>query len=173
MSAPAASHQVEIAANAAQALAAARAVATEWAASWETDEPDGRTDGGTAGAAPTAAEHRLTLPMVAGLRRGEVQGRLRVEPAQAGGVPNGVRLRFLPGAETLRIQPIPTAFLAFAGFGCLVVLAWPFVPALTPLVPFSVLLALGAWFLVIAKLSNSGPAEFLDAVRERAESADG
>jgi hypothetical protein len=33
-------------------------------------------------------------------------------------------------------------------------------------------LAFGAWFLVVTKLSNSGPPEFLDAVRERAENAD-
>ncbi len=175
---PPGDHHIEVGSDAATALTVAKAVAADWGAEWETapsdtaqketpsnDGSEGQVDLGDSGA-------RLTIPALAGLRRGEITGRLSVEPARSGGMPSGVRLRFVVEEESYGIQTVPVMILLSAAFGCLIVLLWPFVPALASLVPFSIVLGIAAWFLVIAKLSNSGPREFLEEIAQRVETDD-
>lgn len=113
--------------------------------------------------AEAAREGTLRLPVLAGLRRGVVSGRLRVEPAEGGS-----RVVFQPEEPRLEIQVQAVVILLISLAGSAVVIAWPFVPRLLPLAPFGALLALGGWFLVISRLRSSGPEEFLTAVEHRA-----
>ena len=56
--------------------------------------------------------------------------------------------------------------LLFGGVGGLIVALWPFFPGLIPLLPVSVVLALVAWLLVVARLRTSDPGDFLRLVAE-------
>jgi hypothetical protein len=106
---------------------------------------------------------RLRLPVLAGLRRGVISGRITVEPADGGS-----RVAFRPEEAGYTLQVQAVVVLAFAVAGAAVVVAWPFFPRLLSVAPFGALLALGGWFLVISRLRTSGPDEFLAAVQERA-----
>jgi hypothetical protein len=53
--------------------------------------------------------------------------------------------------------------------GAVLTMLWPFFPQLLPLAPFGAILALGGWFLVLSRLRNSGPDEFLVMVEAQAE----
>ncbi len=160
-----AEHQLEVNSDTATVVAAAREVASDWGAWWEGE---GQDEGGDLG----DNSGRLTIPILAGLRYGQASGQLSVEPARAGGMPAGVRVRFTVEEESYTLQKISVAILLCAAFGCLIVLFWPFFPALASLIPLSLVLGLAAWFLVIAKLSNSGPPEFLQEIAERASRGD-
>jgi hypothetical protein len=59
--------------------------------------------------------------------------------------------------------------LAIGGAGGVSTLLWPFFPHLLELVPLGAVVALGAWMLVVTRLRNSGPEEFLEAVAEEIE----
>jgi hypothetical protein len=56
--------------------------------------------------------------------------------------------------------------LLFGGVGGLIVALWPFFPGLMPLLPVAVVLAIAAWLLVVARLRNSNPEDFLKLVAE-------
>ena len=135
------------------AWAALESTAEEWGAEVVRGGRGGR--GGREGT--------LRLPVLAGLRRGVVSGRLRVEPTDGGS-----RVVFQPEESRLEVQAQAVVVLLLSLAGSAVVVAWPFVPRLLPLAPFGAILALGGWFLVISRLRNSGPEDFLAAVGHRA-----
>ncbi len=175
-------HHIELPTDAATAMAVVKEVASAWGAQWlprrnpQSDtEPSAasltsdETEEGEVEIEPSDDGGRLAIPALAGLRTGEITGQLSVEPARASGMPSGVRLRFTVEEENYHLQPVPVMILCCAAFGCLIVLFWPFFPALASLVPFSIVLGVAAWFLVLAKLSNSGPTEFLDEIALQVE----
>ena len=98
---------------------------------------------------------RLGLPVEAGLRRGWVAGRLTVEPTDLGS-----RLTYNVDKSDYKVQKPAALILLIAAAGAMVTLIAPWIPALLGLVPLGLLLCLGAWFFVIARLRNSGPEEF-------------
>lgn len=104
---------------------------------------------------------RLAFPVSAGLRYGRVVARAWVEPASEG---SQLVLRVEERAYQLRTQAVVVLLIAAAG--ALTGLLWPFFPALLPLVPLGLVLALGAWFLVISRLTINGPEDFLELVRD-------
>lgn len=103
----------------------------------------------------------LHLPIAAGIRRGSVQGELRIEAAGAGS-----RVRFLPGEATYHLQTGAVAILVMAAAGGVMTTIWPFFPDLLPLAPLGALIALSGWFLVISRLTTSTPEDFLRLVHE-------
>lgn len=107
---------------------------------------------------------RLALPVSAGLRSGRVEARLWTEPAAAGSV---LVLRVEQTAYRLRTNAV--VVLGIAAAGALTTVVWPLFPRLLPLVPLGLVLAVGAWFLVITRLATSGPEDFLEVVRQAAE----
>jgi len=109
---------------------------------------------------PEPAGGRLRLPVIAGLRRGTLTARVTVEPYA-----EGSRLIFREERrdDALHFQAVVVLLMAVAGAALTVI--WPFYPRLLTLAPFGALLALGGWFLVIARLRTSGPEEFLEAVQ--------
>jgi hypothetical protein len=128
-----------------QALAVAQRAAREWGGELEPAAGDGG---------------RLWLPVVAGLRRGTVAGHLEVEEAPDG----GSLLRFTPEQSDYHVHAPAVAVLLLAALGGLLTIAWPLYPRLLPVAPLGAVLALGGWFLVISRLRNSGPEEFLGTV---------
>lgn len=141
------SHQIELDLPAEASLAAVAAVAAEWGARWEPDGWGGR----------------LTLPVVAGLRRGKLIGRVH---ARAQG--KGTRLSLDIDSERLTVNRPAVAVLAGGGAGGLAVALWPFWPPLLGLVPLGAVLALSAWFLVTSRLRHAGAAEFLQMIVDQA-----
>ena len=113
------------------------------------------------------AEGRLTLPVMAGLRRGWVRGTVRVDRHE-----QGARLTF--GVEERLFRTDVPAFvtLLIAAVGALMTLVAPFFPRLWPLVPAGIFLALGAWLFIVARLRNSGPEEFFKELEDRSMPAD-
>lgn len=143
-------HRVELAEDPVTSLNLVAMAAEAWGGLWQAE---GRGRG------------RLGLPVVAGLRRGWVAGQLTVEATDTGSL-----LTYRVDKSDYQIQKPAVLMLALAGLGALTALVAPFVPALLGLVPIGVLLGVAAWFLVIARLRNSGPEEFfedlaLDAAR--------
>ena len=137
-------------------LRALAEVADGWGATWRADgrwRHDG--DGG-----------RLELPVVAGLRRGRVAGRLRVAAAGA-----GARVTFRVEESELHLQKTMVTVLVAAAGGAVVMFLAPFFPGLAPALPLSLLLLLGAWFFVLSRLKNSGPEELLETLVRRIEAA--
>ena len=130
-----------------EALAVAARAAREWGGELE---PAG--GGGLAGL--------LRLPVVAGLRRGTVSGRLAAEALPGG----GSRLQFTAAESFYYVHTPAVAVLVISALGGLLVVGWPLYPRLLPVAPLGAVLALGGWFLVVSKLRNSGPEEFLDGV---------
>ncbi len=120
--------------------------AEAWGGLWQ---PEGELSG------------RLGLPVTAGLRRGWVAGPLSIEPH-----PEGSRLELKVENSELRINLLSFCFLLLAAFGALSVVFTPFVPSLLPLMPFGIVLAVAAWFLIINQLRNSGPDEFFASLGE-------
>jgi hypothetical protein len=136
-------HSRECAADPAATLAAVARVADEWGGEFE------RQGGGG----------RLLLPVVAGLRRGWVRGRLAATPAG-----EGTRLALAVEEAAYHLHSASVAVLLLALAGSLVTVLWPLFPRLLEVAPLGAALALAAWLLVIARLKNSGPEEFLAQV---------
>jgi len=137
-------HTLDLAVRPDAALAALRRAAEDWGA-----ELDG--------------DRRLHLPVVQGLKRGVVSGPLRVEATE-----EGARVVFQPEESRLYVQMASVFILLVAIVGALATILWPFYPQLLPVAPFGALLALGGWFLVLSRLRNSGPDEFLVMVEAQA-----
>lgn len=134
-------------------LAAVGRAAEDWGGQWER--------GGSGG--------RLELPVAAGLRHGWMRARLDVRslPPEEGEARTEAVLT--PEAASYRLwTPAVVVLLIALGGGALTVL-WPFFPRLLPAAPIGAILALSAWFLVIARLQNRGPEEFLALVAAHAE----
>lgn len=102
---------------------------------------------------------KLVLPMVSGLRRGVVAGVVRITAAG-----EGSRAVFRPEEQHLEVNRPAVGFLLLALAGALMTVIWPLYPRLLPAAPLGALFALGGWFLVISRLRNSGPQEFLETL---------
>jgi len=122
-----------------------------WGGTWE---PGGR--GG-----------EIELPVAAGVRRGRVAGELRATPE--GG---GTRLRFNVENSNYRLQGREIVVLLVGAISGLFLMVAPFVVPLWSLIPMAGLLLLLAWFLVVARLQNHSPPDFLLEVQAVAKSRD-
>jgi hypothetical protein len=136
-------HAVELALPPERALAVLERTAEAWGAEFERE--------GEGGA--------LLLPVVAGLRRGFLRGRVSVTRA-----PGGARLVFAVGESAYRLHRTAVVILVLALTGAVATVLWPFFPRLLVLAPVGLALGLGAWLLVVSKLTNSGAEEFLAEV---------
>lgn len=138
---------------------AMRRAADAWGAEWEPGAPGGRGTG------------RLRLPVYAGLRYGVVDAEVSLEPAVASR-DDGVGE---PGEEITEVTLRPTSslwfinttllvILAFSAVGGLLVVIWPFLPesGLAQIAPLGAVMAVVGWFLVVSRLENRGPEEFLE-----------
>lgn len=139
-------------------LAEVRAALAETAEAWDAAWTPG-IDGG-----------RIELPVVFGLRRGVIEGALELTRLGA----ERTRVTFTPEASRLTVERAAVAVLSFAAVPLVITIAWPFWPALFPLVPFAAVTGLIAWWLVVSRLRSRGPEEFLAALAKRLEEpADG
>lgn len=120
--------------------------ARTWGAEWTADDSIHPA---------TPAGGRLVLPVVFGLRRGVLVGRVDFEPAG-----DGARIAWQLEESHLELQRASVAMLALAVLALLPALAWPFNPKLLSLLPFAAVMGLLAWWLVLSRLENSGPEEF-------------
>jgi hypothetical protein len=141
-------HAIDLPVRPDAALSALRRAVDDWGAELRTEN----------------GETWLDLPVVHGLKRGYVSGRVRVETQE-----EGARIAFQPEETRLYVQTASIFILTAAILGALPTILWPFFPRLLPLAPFGAILALGGWFLVLSRLRNSGPAEFLMMVETQAE----
>lgn len=137
---------VEIDADPAEVLKRVKRHAEMWGGAWDGHD---RRSG------------KLGLPVSAGLRRGWVEGDVTVEPKGGGCV-----LQYKEDHSAYRLDRASVMILVAAALGCLVTLFAMFIPALLPVLPVGILLGIGAYLVVIARLRNSGPEEFLEAVAE-------
>lgn len=97
---------------------------------------------------------RLTLPVRAGVRRGVVEGTVSLR----GSAP--CQLRFDVESNHYRVQYAAFLFLLLGALGGAIGILVPFFPRLLPLMPVSLIFAVGAWLFIVARLTNSGPEEF-------------
>ncbi len=133
-------HVAEFSLTPAETLRRVAVAAEAWGGLWQ---PGGELAG------------RLGLPARAGLRRGWVAGPLEVQPHNGGS-----RLVLTIENSELRVNRMAFLFLIFAALGALSVVFSPLVPALRPLLPMGIVVAIAAWFVVVSRLGNSGPEEF-------------
>lgn len=136
-------HAVDLPLSSEAAVSAVQRTAEDWGAAFERN--------GTGG--------QLHLPVLAGLRKGMVSGNVEVRP-EAG----GSRVIFRPEQSVYYVHTPAVVILLLAVAGAILTLCWPFFPQLLTVAPFGAVVALGGWFLVIARLRTSGPDEFLEAV---------
>jgi hypothetical protein len=137
-------------------LKAVERAAEDWGAGWQA---------GIAGG-------RLELPVSAGLRHGRMSARLDLEGALAregvreGAGEDGPRTRVVlrPERAEYHLWTPAVVILVVAVAGALLTVVWPFFPKLLPLAPFGAILGLSAWLLIVTRLQNRGPEEFLALV---------
>lgn len=141
---PERSYSIRVDAEPAAALAAVGRAAEDWGAAWEAGISGGR----------------LELPVSAGLRHGRVSGRVEVWGAGRG----EAEVSFRPERSEYHLWVAAVVILALAAGGAVMTVVWPFYPELLAAAPFGAILALSAWFLVITRLQNRGPEEFLELV---------
>jgi len=139
-------HELSVPLTLAELPEAVAQAAEAWGAEWSADAAD--RDGG-----------RLTLPVVFGLRRGVLVGRVDFAPEA-----DGSRLAWRLEESHLELQRASVAVLSFSVLALLPALAWPFRPQLLALLPFAAVMGLLAWWLVISRLETSGPEEFFATV---------
>ena len=109
---------------------------------------------------PEGAGGRLALPVVFGLRRGELAGRVELTALGAG----RSRLLWTIDRSELAVDRASVAILVLALLPTLGSLLWPFFPTLFALVPYAAVFGLLAWWLVVSRLRSQGPEEFLAAL---------
>ena len=82
-------------------------------------------------------------------------------------------MTYLVDRSEYRVQKSAALTLLLAAIGAVITMIAPLVPSLWRFVPVALILCLGAWLFVVARLRNSGPEEFFeDLAREAgAESA--
>lgn len=143
-------HELRVALTLADLPDALARAAAAWGAEWSGDATGNpaRSSGG-----------RLVLPVVFGLRRGVLVGRVDFEPAG-----DGARLVWQLEESHLELQRASVAVLTLAVTALLPALAWPFNPKLLALLPFAAVMGLLAWWLVLSRLETSGPEEFFATV---------
>ena len=108
---------------------------------------------------------RVVLPVQAGLRHGRFEGRIVLVATEGAS-----RLTLETETASYWLHRPAVALLGIAALGALSTVLWPFVPGLRPLLPLGFIVAFVAWFLVIARLKNRGPSEFLATVEALAGS---
>lgn len=108
---------------------------------------------------PTEAGGELRLPVVHGLYRGVCSGPLVVAAAE-----DGSRVVFTQAERFVAVNRPAVGFLCMALAGATLTVLWPFFPRLLPAAPAGAILALAGWFLVVSRLRNSGPREFLETL---------
>lgn len=140
---PLSEHHVDLTRDPSGSLDLLSEEATSWGGSWRREGQGGR----------------LELPVLAGLRRGRVEGRITVAHTGAGS-----RLTFRVEKSRYRLEKTSVAVLAVAAFGALLFLLAPFVPRLLPAMPLGFLLTVAAWLFIVAGLRNSGPEEFFESL---------
>lgn len=146
------SYSIRVEAEPPAALAAVGRAAEDWGAAWEAGISGGR----------------LELPVSAGLRHGRLSGRIEVSGAGRGEAEVSLR----PERSEYHLWVAAVVILVLAAGGAILTVIWPFYPELLAAAPFGAVLALSAWFLVITRLQNRGPEEFLELVAAHAESPD-
>lgn len=102
----------------------------------------------------------LVIPVLAGLRRGFVGGPVRIETRG-----KGSHVSFRVEESQYRVDLPAALTLLFGAFGALITLVAPFFPKLWRLVPIGMMLTIGAWLFIVARLRNSGPEEFFEELR--------
>lgn len=125
------------------ALGAVAKAAEDWGAGWQ----------------PEGSGGRLTLPVSAGVRRGVLSGRLRIEPD----APGSLAVLEIDDAH-YRVNWPAVVVLGLGALGGLLATLWPFFPSLIGWLPLAAVLALVAWLLVASRLRSAGPEDFLDLV---------
>ena len=129
-----------------QARQAVAIAAEDWGGEWEPEKD------------------RLTLAVTAGLRVGWVRGPVRFERS-TGSQP--LEICYRVEESSFALQRAAVVFLLIAAVGGLFTMLWPFFvhsnPALIQLAPLAALFALGGWFLVVSRLRDAGPEDFLAA----------
>lgn len=135
-------YRIELPSSSASSLRALAEEAAAWGGDWR---PEGPTRG------------RLELPVLAGVRYGRVAGEVTVEESESGSV-----VTFRVDQSHYRLQKPSVLFLLLGGFGSLLCLVAPFVPALRPAIPIGILLGVAAYLFIVTKLTNSGPEEFFE-----------
>lgn len=105
-------------------------------------------------------DHGFVLPVQAGLRRGFVRARVAVERLGA----DGARIELRQTEEDLTVHVPSVVILLLGALGGLALVFWPFAPGLSPMIPFAVLVSLGAWFVVSSRIGQVGLAEFARAL---------
>lgn len=128
-------------------VAALSATAEDWGAEW----------------APAIGGGRLYLPVVAGLRRGVLDGEIAARPSGQG----GTRLTLRGETSHWRVHRSAAAVLVLGALGALPVMLWPLSPDFLALAPVGLVFLFLAWFMVVSRLRTAGAAEFLDAVSLR------
>lgn len=117
--------------------------------------------------APHGAGGSLRLPVLHGLRRGLVEGSVRIEAADGGA---RVEVLQVSCAESLNVPALCLLLLAAAG--AVVSAIWPLYPRLLPLVPIGMLLAFAGWFQV-SRPQKRSPADFLRRIEAHAQAEPG
>ncbi len=135
-----AAYDTSVAADVDATMKRLETLAEMWGAQWQ---PSGRHGG------------QLALPVRAGLRRGLVEGPIDVESEG-----KSTRVRFTVAAQVFRVQYSAFFLLTLGAVGGILTVAAPLVPALWPLMPVGIILAVAAWLLIVSRLHNSGPEEF-------------
>jgi len=150
----------------AEVWAAVRRAADAWGAEWQP------------GSLHRAGIGRLRLPVTAGIRFGVLDGELRVAPDPGASSESSEDLcsevTYRPESSLYFVNTKILVILVIAALGGLLVVIWPFFPqhrALAQVAPLGAVLALVGWFLVISRLENRGPREFLELVALETESA--
>ncbi|MCH9650761.1 MAG: hypothetical protein K0U98_21205 [Deltaproteobacteria bacterium] len=142
-----------------EALEAVEELAQEWGGEWD---------------ARGSLEGQLTLPVSAGLRRGWVRGMVTVEKTPDA---NTSRLVLRLDESHYFVDRAAVFLLSLSAAGGLFTMVWPFFghgrPGLLALAPMAALLTLGGWFLVVSRLQQSGPDDFLGSITEGLQAAPG
>jgi hypothetical protein len=139
-------------------LRAVERAAEDWGAGWQA---------GISG-------WRLELPVSAGLRHGRMSARVDLEGLEglegsSAGRSTGdegprTRVVLRPERAEYHLWTPAVVILVVAVAGALLTVIWPFFPKLLPLAPIGAILGLSAWFLIVTRLQNRGPEEFLALV---------
>lgn len=157
-------YSADLSAGPGDSAAAVAEVARAWGAQWDPDGEDGKAAAATGG----ARGGRLVMPRVAGVHRGVLSGRLELAPQ---GV-NASRAVYQVEEAQDHVHVAAVVILVISALGALLTVIWPIWPALLPIAPFGAILALGGWFLVVSRLQNSGPEEFLRQVEDELSDED-
>ena len=134
-------HRVEVSGDTSEALKTVAEAAEIWGGEWQS-----RGSGGT-----------LWIPVSAGLRRGFLSGEVSAQR-----VGNRAELVFHVDKCHYQLHVAAVVVLLMGAIGGLLLVAWPFYPALLPLTPAGLILSLVAWFLVASRLRTRGPEDFLE-----------